>query len=366
MTSPNDLRLELAQQWLGSLPSSTWNPSAYGPPVPASADASFRRYFRLHRLASSPTSLESSSVILMDAPPDKEPLGAFLRVHGLLANAELHVPRCIAANPADGFLLLEDLGTTDLQAVLLPGGEQQLSPSEAWAYYEPALRALVQMQAHGLARPEALLAAEVPPFDDARIRAELSLFPEWYAGRLRGTALTAAEQGHWDRTVEMLLERLGRMPRVLVHRDFHCRNLMVQAGRGSPPGVIDFQDAVQGPATYDLVSLLRDAYIDWPEEVQLDWVIRFWDLARAAHLPVPRDATEFYEDFEWVGLQRHLKVLGIFARLSERDGKHRYLADIPRVMHYTRKVCERYSRLTPLLRILDRVDGIVPQVRTTF
>lgn len=359
-----DVRLEQARRWLSTLPVA----APYGPPVPASADASFRRYFRLERTGRpGPDGPAAHSLILMDAPPEREPLDPFLRVQGLLADAGLHVPQCLARNTDEGFLLLEDLGTTDLQAVLKPAGAAQASPAQAWAAYRPALQSLVQMQAHGLAHPKSLERAGIPAFGPEKIAAELALFPDWYVQGLRRTQLTAAEQTQWKALVDHLCHRLPAMAQVLVHRDYHCRNLMVAPNAlDQPPGVIDFQDAVVGPITYDLVSLLRDAYIDWPEAEQLDWVIRTWEMSRAAGLPVPADATEFYEDFEWVGLQRHLKVLGIFARLSIRDGKHRYLADIPRVMQYTRKVCERYSRLTPLLRILDRVDGIATEVRTTF
>ena len=301
--------------------------------APASSDASFRRYFRM--TSSHP---QYPSLIVMDAPPDKETVLPFIQVANLLKDAGLHVPLILEENQEKGFLLLSDLGSKTYLSVL--------SPSNAKALYRDASQALVKMQ---LASREGVL----PPYDDATLQRELDLFDEWYLKRHHQYTLSDDERNQLHTIFQLIKENNLAQSQVYVHRDFHSRNLMHCSSNN--PGVLDFQDALYGPITYDIVSLLRDAYIEWTEEEVLDFLIEYWDLARAAGLKVPSDFADFYRDFEWMGLQRHLKVLGIFARLYHRDGKANYLNDIPLVLKYTRAVASRYSYFKPLLRILDQV-----------
>lgn len=314
---------------------------------PASSDASFRRYFRA-------AVADGGTRIVMDAPPAKEDTGPYVAIAALLRGGGLSAPAVLAVDAARGFLLLEDLGDrTYLQELLAArdagddAGVEQLM--------RDALGALVRMQG---------LRGELPAYDEARLRTELELFPAWYVAQHLGVELAPTERDMLEGVFRALLANNLAQPRVFVHRDFHSRNLMRMAAGN--PGLLDFQDAVIGPITYDLASLLRDAYIAWPEERQLDWVIRYWELARAAGLPVAADFADFYRDFEWMGLQRHIKVLGIFARLYHRDGKAQYLDDMPLVMTYVRAVAGRYRDLAPLLRLLDRLQGVQARVGYTF
>ena len=298
---------------------------------PASADASFRRYFR--------TSFDGQTVIVMDAPPQHEDCAPFLRVAEILAATGVHVPEILAQNLELGFLLLSDLGNTTFLHALNERIER------AHELYGEATDALVKMQlAHQ--------ADSLPAYDEALLQRELDLFPDWYIAKHLQIDLTEKQQAALRAVFSRILQNNLAQPKVLVHRDYHSRNLMVTSPN---PGIIDFQDAVHGPITYDLVSLLKDAYIHWDEERTLDWAIRYWEKARKAGLPVSADFAEFYRDFEWMGVQRHLKVLGIFARLNYRDGKAAYLNDMPLVMHYLRKACERYRELDPLLNLLDEL-----------
>lgn len=307
---------------------------------PASADASFRRYFRI--------TARGTSHIVMDAPPQHEDCGPFLHVAQIFATAGVHVPKIIAQNQQLGFLLLSDLGhTTYLDAI---------DDSNADSLYMDAIDALIKIQL--ASRPGVL-----PAYDEALLRRELQLFPEWYAGKHVQTELSNSQRDVLERTFSLIVLNNLAQPQVYVHRDYHSRNLM----QSDPnPGVLDFQDAVYGPITYDLVSLLKDAYIRWDEERVLDWCIRYWERARKAGLPVHSDFHDFYRDFEWMGVQRHIKVLGIFARLCHRDGKEGYLKDMPLVMAYLRKACERYSGLGPLLRLLDELENRQATVGYSF
>lgn len=303
---------------------------------PASADASFRRYFRII--------FSDQTMIVMDAPPQHEDCAPFLRVAEILAGSGVHVPAIVARNLERGFLLLSDLGnTTFLQALT----DQQENADQL---YNAATDALVKMQLSHHAE-------SLPPYDETLLRRELDLFPDWYIARHLQLNLNDNQQGVLHAVFAKILQNNLAQPRVLVHRDYHSRNLMVTTPN---PGIIDFQDAVFGPITYDLVSLLKDAYIRWDEERLLDWVIRYWEKARKAGLPVSNDFAAFYRDFEWMGVQRHLKVLGIFARLNYRDGKAMYLSDMPLVMEYLRKTCERYLELNPLLNLLDEIHPAAP------
>jgi N-acetylmuramate 1-kinase len=321
-----DARLTALECWLGSQFRDTPFTLA-----PASEDASFRRYFRV-RLA------DGRSFIAMDAPPEQEDCGPFLHVAGLLRAAGVHVPQVHASQPDRGFLLLSDLGDTTFLAALNDGN--------ASALMRDATAALLRWQL--ATRP-----GELPPYDEALLRRELALFPEWYVGRHLGRALSAGEQRALDDTGALLVRSALAQPQVYVHRDYMPRNLMLCEPN---PGVLDFQDAVVGPITYDMASLTRDAFLSWDEERILDWVVRYWEKARHAGLPVDPDFGEFWRAFEWMGLQRHLKVLGIFARLTHRDGKPRYVADTPRFMRYACTVAGRYAPLAPLARLLESLE----------
>ncbi len=302
----------------------------------ASADASFRRYFRI-------TMPDASTRIVMDAPPMHEDCRPFLKVAALFGAAGAHVPAVHAADVEQGFLLLSDLGTTTYLDVL----DTESAPS----LYRDANAALIAIQQ--ASRPGIL-----PEYDRALLNRELDLFPDWYLARHLGVALSAQQKETLRSVFEKIVASNLAQPQVFVHRDYHSRNLMV-CGKNEPgnPGVIDFQDAVFGPISYDVVSLYRDAYIAWVEEQELDFVIRYWEAARAAALPVHEDFHDFYRAYEWMGAQRQIKVLGIFARLCHRDGKSAYLADMPRVMAYLRRTCERYRDLRPLARLLDELEG---------
>lgn len=321
-----DFRLVELERWLGAQ-----FPSLTCTLAPASADASFRRYFRA-RLA------DGRSFIVMDAPPGKEDCRPFLRVAGLFAAAGAHVPAVHAQDLSAGFLLLEDLGAETFLDAL----NRRHDPGPLYA---AATETLVRIQQ--ASRPGAL-----PPYDRALLERELNLFPDWYIARELRRELAPEEREVLRSAFETLLANTLAQPQVFVHRDYHSRNLMLSEPL---PGVLDFQDAVYGPITYDLASLLRDAYVSWEEEQVIDWAARYWERARKAGLPVRADFAEFYRDFEWIGAQRQLKVAGIFARLRHRDGKERYLADIPRVLGYLTATCRRYRELAPLARLLEEL-----------
>lgn len=308
--------------------------------APASADASFRRYFR--------AKTAKGSYIVMDAPPAYEDCRPYVHVARLFRAAGANTPEVLAENLDEGFLLLTDFGnTTYLDA---------LDAASADRLYRDANATLVRIQ-------RASRAGELPDYDEALLLREMQLFPDWYLARHLNYELSATQRAALEDAFRRILANNLAQPRVYVHRDWHSRNLMVTEPN---PGVLDFQDAVYGPITYDLVSLYKDAYIYWDEERVLDWVIRYWEAARAAGLPVHSDFAAFYRDFEWMGVQRHIKVLGIFARLYHRDGKDGYLKDMPLVMHYLRRACERYGDLAPLLRLLDAIEGRQPQAGYTF
>jgi len=335
-----DRRLELLRDWLVTLA------PEHGLQLEtlraASADASFRRYFRIDTAA--------ASVVAMDAPPDKEDVRPFIHVAQLLRDAGLNAPQVLARDVAHGFLLLTDLGTTTYLDALNAGA------CDADALMLDAIDALIRWQL--ATRP-----GELPPYDEALLTRELMLFPDWYVARHLGRTLDARQ----SQTLEAMFRRIVAsnlaQPAVYVHRDYMPRNLMVATPN---PGILDFQDAVYGPITYDLASLLRDAFISWEEERVIDWAVRYWERARHARLPVAADFGEFYRDFEWMGLQRHLKVLGIFARINYRDGKPQYLADTPRFVKYVRAVTQRYGALAPLARLIDELEGVELRVGYTF
>ena len=310
----------------------------------ASADASFRRYFRVDASAGAPTR------IVMDAPPAQENSAPFVQVAQLMAGAGVRAPQVLEWEPADGFLLLDDLGRQTMLDVIDPA-----DPEAARPFYDQAIEALIRWQL--ASRPGVL-----PPYDRALLERELALFPDWYIARHRGIAVEGPLKERLERSFKAIVENNLAAAPVYVHRDFMPRNLMVGDDRGL--GVLDFQDAVYGPVTYDIASLMRDAFLRWDEEFVLDVTVRYWERARKAGLPVDPDFGAFYRAVEWMGLQRHLKVAGIFARLTLRDGKPKYLADTPRFIAYIRATAGRYRELTPLLRVIDEIEGT--QAQTGF
>lgn len=329
-------RLEEIKQWLAQQ-----YPGQSITTAPASADASFRRYFRA-------TLENGETLIVMDAPPEHEDCKPFIHVAQLFGEAGVNVPKVLAQDLSRGYLLLTDLGGTTYLSALNEGNADKL--------YRDAGTALVNIQ---LASHDRIL----PDYDEALLTREMQLLPDWYIAKHLAVELTDAQQQTLQKTFATLNRNILAQPKVYVHRDYHSRNLMVCDDN---PGILDFQDAVYGPITYDLVSLLKDAYIQWEEPQILDWVIRYWEQARKAGLPVNADFGDFYRDFEWMGAQRHIKVLGIFARLYHRDGKDGYLKDMPLVMTYLRKACERYIELKPLLHLLDALENRQAQTGLTF
>lgn len=328
-------RLAQVQSWLQQvLPGQNFDLA------PASSDASFRRYFRV--------SMDNRSLIVMDAPPQQENCAPFVHVAQLFAAAGVHVPEILAQDLAQGFLLLSDLGCDTYLS--------KLNDVSADALYRDANKALIKIQL--ASKPN-----QLPPYDGALLMREMQLFPEWYVAKQLQVQLTPSQRAVLENALQVILDNVLAQPAVYVHRDYHARNLMVSEPN---PGVLDFQDAVYGPITYDLVSLYKDAYIAWDEERILDWTIRYWEEAKRAHLPVGDDYGAFYRDFEWMGIQRHIKVLGIFARLYHRDGKVGYLKDMPLVLAYLRTACERYRALGPLMELLDEMHGSEQQVGYTF
>ena len=315
----------------------------------ASVDASFRRYLRVDSTAGSvPTSR-----VIMDAPPDKGDCKPFVAVAELMTRAGLKVPEILAWDEANGFMLLTDLGTHTMKDVIQPDSPPPLE------LYLDAVETLVQWQ-------KASREGVLPVFDRAFVMREMELFPQWYIGEYRKVTPDAAQRQVLDKSFAAIADSALAWPNVFMHRDFMPRNLMapvnVAPTHGKPSatrlGVLDFQDAVYGPITYDIASLLRDAFLSWEEDFCLDITIRYWEKARKAGLPVGNDFGEFYKAVEWMGLQRHLKIAGLFARLTLRDGKPVYLTDTPRFIAYIRATCARYMELKPLLRLVEKVEGI--------
>jgi hypothetical protein len=321
-----DFRLAALQRWLGA----QFRDAPFTL-APASEDASFRRYWRL-------SFADGRSFIVMDAPPATEDCRPFVRVARLLRDAGLNAPQVLAEDLAQGFLLLTDLGTATYLEALNEGNAADL--------FRDATDALLRWQL-------ATRKGELPRYDEALLRREMSLFPEWYLSRHLGLCLSDDRKNDLERSFALLAGSALAQPAVYVHRDYMPRNLMVCDPN---PGVLDFQDAVEGPVSYDMVSLLRDAFISWDEERVLDWTARYWGQAKKSQLPVNADFSEFWRSFEWMGLQRHLKVLGIFARLNYQDGKSAYLRDTPRFLNYARSVAGRYGDLAPLARLLEDLE----------
>lgn len=341
-------RQQRFQAWLQSLQTS--HGVQPGTVRSAGADAGTRRYLRVDGPA-------GDSLIVMDAPPESNALRPFIEVGAHMAECGLHVPRVLAADEAQGFLLLDDFGSqTYLQAL------QQAGPAEADRLMRAAIQALVRWQLKGDA-------GRLPAFDESFVRRELQLFVDWCVQREFGRSWSTQESAWWEHSCKVLVENIAAQPQLAMHRDFMPRNLMVcpeaPDGPGSP-GVLDFQDAVRGPIAYDIASLLRDAFISWDEERELDWAIRYWEQARRAGLPVGDDFGELWRRIEWTGLQRHLKILGLFCRLKHRDAKPAYAEDLPRFFAYASKVATRYIELSPLVRLLESLQGSLVQTGFTL
>jgi aminoglycoside/choline kinase family phosphotransferase len=307
---------------------------------PASADASFRRYLRI-------VAVGGASFIVMDAPPPQEDVRPFIHVASLIERAGLHAPQVLAADVEQGFLLLTDLGRRLYLEAL-----REATPQQADHLMRDALHALVQWQVR-------VDASSLPLYDDALLRRELALFPEWCVEREFGIHWDDGQRAQWAKVCDVLVTNALDQPQVAVHRDWMPRNLMVAEPN---PGILDFQDAARGPITYDLASLLRDAFISWDEEREIDWAARWWDHARRSALPVGDDFGTFWKQLEWMGLQRHLKVLGIFCRLKHRDRKPHYAEDLPRFFAYATRVARRYRDLAPLLPLIEPLSGMKPAV----
>lgn len=342
------VRQTLFEQWLASLTQHhALRPDSLRA---ASADASFRRYLRID-------THNGQSLIVMDAPPDKENCQPFVHVQSLMAQVGLPVPQVLAWDEANGFMLLSDMGSRTLIEILSPE-----KPRDAEAWYREATDLLLRWQ---LASKPGVL----PAYDEALLRREIQLFPDWYIDKHRQFSLDATQQATLAKAFDAIVAHNLAAPSVYVHRDFMTRNLMLPAQAAGGLSILDFQDAVYGPVTYDIASLLRDAFITWEEDFVIDITVRYWEKARKAGLVGATSASgwgddfgEFYRGVEWMGLQRHLKVAGIFARLTLRDGKPKYLADAPRFIHYIRTTCDRYRQLGPMLKVIDAIENIQPQV----
>jgi N-acetylmuramate 1-kinase len=327
--------------WLAGLPAELGlRPDSL---APASADASFRRYLRVQSA--------TGPLVIMDAPPPLEDVRPFVQVAGLLQDAGLHVPKIMAQDIEHGFLLLEDLGSRLYLKAL-----QTAEAAQADQWMREATQALVRMQSR-------VDASGLPAFDQALLQRELDLFPQWCVEREFGIQWTEAEQAQWKALCGLLIESALAQPTVFVHRDWMPRNLMLASPN---PGILDFQDAVRGPITYDMACQLRDAFISWSEDQEIDWAVRWWQAARKAGLPVDADFGECWRQIEWMGMQRHLKVAGIFCRLKHRDGKPAYAKDLPRFFGYLTKVALRYRPLKPMLALIEPLSGAEVQAGYTF
>ncbi len=346
MSTHLDVRLDLLKNWLHSLQNNYQ--LKLDTLRPASSDASFRRYFRIDT--------HDGTLIIMDAPPAHEDCKPFIDIAQRLSAVGLNTPRILEQDLEKGFLILNDLGNLTYYQRL----QSEISDQELQSIYRDALAAMVDMQKADT--------TGLPIYDKPRLLTELGLFNEWYVQQYHQTTLSDKEKTQLDAIFELLVQHNDKQAKVFVHRDYHSPNLMLchPTLHGKNPGVIDFQDAVLGPISYDVVSLVMDARTTWEEPQQLDWAIRYLEMARAANLPVPADFADFHVDYEYMGLQRNLRILGVFARLAIRDNKKHYLDHMPRVNGYVRQVANRYIAFKPLLNILDRLENIDTKVGYTF
>lgn len=334
--TPTDRRLAELRRWLDG--KDRYRDAEI---TPASADASFRRYFRVRTA--------THSWVAMDAPPPMEDCRPFIQISRFLVEMGLNAPVVLDTNLDDGFLVLTDLGSRQYLAELTD------HPDRAESLYGDAVTALLAMQRGGRR-----FQGELPPYDDKLLRFELSLFHDWLCGRHLGIEFDAVLERRWQRTCDLLVENALGQPRVFVHRDYHSRNLMVT--EQDNPGILDFQDAVEGPLTYDLVSLLKDCYVRWPDEFVLGWARHYYDGCDAS-LRRHMDASDFLRAFELMGVQRHLKAAGIFARLNHRDGKPGYMLDIPRTLRYVLDVAKNHPELGFLATLIG--ERVLPGLGAT-
>ena len=351
---PNTQREAQFQQWLDAQAA---NFGLVTPTVrPASADASFRRYFRVDGVSGND---KPKSFIIMDAPPDKENCEPFVRIAKLMGDCGLLVPQILNWQLENGFILLDDLGQSTMMEVI-----DKSKPQANMGLYLRAVEALLALQ-------QSQQVHTLPLYDEALLQRELHLFPDWYIAQHRKVELSDTQKNTINKTFGLIIERNLASPKVFVHRDFMPRNLMMPHDANEPRlGVLDFQDAVYGPITYDIASLMRDAFLSWEEDFVLEITIRYWERARKLGLMDfdgwSQDFGAFWRAVEWMGLQRHLKVAGIFARLTLRDGKDKYLADTPRFINYIRHTASRYAELTPLLRLIDTLEGTHPEMSLAY
>jgi hypothetical protein len=326
-----DVRLQQLKVWLDEQLPALFFAQGWGAVPPAtltaaSSDASFRRYFRWEG--------EGRTFIVMDAPPPQENCKPFVDIADLLSKSGINVPKIYAEDLKRGFLLLNDLGRKTYLDVM--------DAENADALFADALDALLAFQ-------QLPMEAPLPSYDVALLRRELELFPEWYVRRHLGVELDAAQLALWQRVSDRLIDSALAQPKVLVHRDYMPRNLMLSEPN---PGVLDFQDAVYGPVTYDVTCLFKDAFLSWPEERVHGWLQGYWVAARKVGIPVQAQFEDFLQASDLMGVQRHLKVIGIFARICHRDGKPRYLADVPRFFAYIEAVLARRPELAELGELL--------------
>ena len=322
-----DVRLQHLKVWLDEQLATLFAEQGWGAVPPAtltaaSSDASFRRYFRWEG--------EGRSFVVMDAPPPQENCKPFVDIAFLLAKSGINVPKIYAEDLERGFLLLNDLGNQTYLDVIDSENADDL--------FKDALQALLAFQ-------QLPMVAPLPSYDVALLRRELELFPEWYVKRELGIEFDSAQQMLWQNVTDLLIDSALAQPKVLVHRDYMPRNLMLSEPN---PGVLDFQDAVYGPVTYDVTCLFKDAFLSWPEERVYGWLENYWQQAGALGIPVQPDFDDFLRASDLMGVQRHLKVIGIFARICHRDGKPRYLADVPRFFAYIEAVIARRPELAEL------------------
>ena len=316
----------------------------------ASADASFRRYYRIN--------LRGESLIVMDASAETSSCTPFVRIANLLAGAGLHVPRIIAAAPERGWMVLSDLGTQTYLDAFNSGDVSNsghvfnsadvLGENNADQLFDAAIDAL-------LAQQKIVCPADFPQYDRALLQRELELFPDWYLQKHLHIEIDAKLRAELDTIFNVLIEQVLQQPKVFVHRDFMPRNLMIS---NPMPGVLDFQDAVCGPIAYDPICLFKDAFVSWPEARVENWLRIYWQRARDVGLSVPTTFDDFYRDCDFIGTQRHLKVIGIFARICHRDGKPKYLGDVPRFFNYLRGACSRRPEFAPLEKLLDKLPSL--------
>ncbi|MFJ2539773.1 MULTISPECIES: phosphotransferase [unclassified Pseudomonas] len=331
-----DVRLQHLKLWLDEQLANLFADQGWGAVPPAtltaaSSDASFRRYFRWEGAG--------RSFVVMDAPPPQENCKPFVDIAFLLAKSGINVPKIYAEDLERGFLLLNDLGNKTYLDVI--------DTENADALFNDALQALLAFQ-------QLPMVAPLPSYDVALLRRELELFPEWYVKRELGVEFDATQQQQWQQVSDLLINSALAQPKVLVHRDYMPRNLMLSEPN---PGVLDFQDAVYGPVTYDVTCLFKDAFLSWPEERVHGWLERYWQQASVLNIPVQPDFQDFLRASDLMGVQRHLKVIGIFARICHRDGKPRYLADVPRFFSYIEAVIARRPELAELQALFTSLRG---------